>query len=131
MLSRISLLPLGSLPRTCRTVFVSIGGRQVTLEEDALAQAGLGHLDAVEPARLQHRAHDDGAGQDDVGPRGLDAVDLATLGGGQLRERVDQVVQGGGAQVVALHTHAGQLRGGGRGRREVAHRAADADQPIA
>ncbi len=43
------------------------------LEEHTLAQARLGRLQRVEAARQQHPLHDDGAGQDQIRPRGLDA----------------------------------------------------------
>ena len=60
---------------------------QVLAEEDALAQAGLGDRDRVELAVLEHGLHDDRAGQDEVGARVLDALDVAALVGRQLGER--------------------------------------------
>ena len=44
-----------------------VARREVALEEDPLAQAGLGHLHAVEPADLEHHRGDDRGGEDHVG----------------------------------------------------------------
>jgi hypothetical protein len=57
---------------------------EVVLEEHALAQAGLGDLEALEAADLHDRLHDDRAAEDDVAARWLDAGELGALG--RLRE---------------------------------------------
>ena len=99
------------------------------LEEDALAQAGLGGLERVEPADLHHGLDHERAGEDQVAALGLDAGHPAALGGGQLGELLDQLVERLACQREALDAVGRQpgreLRGGG----EVAHRAADAGQP--
>ena len=62
-------------------------------EEDPLAQAGLGRLERVEAAGLEHLLHDDRAGERDVAAHRLDARDAAALGDGQAGEPVDEVVE--------------------------------------
>jgi hypothetical protein len=42
---------------------------EVVLEEHALAQAGLGDLEALEAPDLHHGLHDDRAAEDDVAAR--------------------------------------------------------------
>ena len=69
-------------------------------------------------------------GEDDVGAAGLDAVDRAALGGRHVDHRVDQLAERACASTRhALDAEVGQPGGALRGRREVADRAADADQP--
>src|SRR3954453_5903631 len=48
-----------------------VGGGEVGLEEDALAHARLGDLDAVDPRRLHDPADHHRAGKHDVRPGGL------------------------------------------------------------
>ena len=101
------------------------------LEEDALAQACLRDLDALEAADLEHRLHDGGAAEDDVGARGLDARHAPALGGGHARQAVDELAERLARDDEALDADvrlAGEVLGGGR---QVADRAADADEPVA
>ena len=103
---------------------------EVRAEEDALAQARLGDLDRVEAARLEHGLHDDRAGEDEVGARVLDALDRRALGCGQRGELVDERVEALAADLEALHADRRQALLGLHRRGEVAHRAADADEPL-
>ena len=98
------------------------------LEEHALAQARLRRLDALEPAGLQHRLDHHGAREDQVRPRRLDARHLAALGGRQLRQALDQLVERLARHGVALHAVGRQARRALRGGGEVAHGAADPDE---
>ena len=102
---------------------------EVRAEEDALAQPRLGDLDRVEAAGLQDALHDDRAGEDEVGARVLDALDRPALARRQVGELLDQRVEALALDLEALHAERRHpllvLHRGG----EVAHRAADADEP--
>ena len=96
--------------------------------EDALAQAGLGHLERAEGADLHHRLDHQRAGEDQVAALGLDARHLAALLRRHVREAVDEVVERVALEHEALDAER-RLLGGDLGRRgEVAHRAADAGE---
>ena len=99
---------------------------QQPLEEDPLAQAGLGHLHLGEAAVLHRRGHHHRAAQDHVAAVGLDAADRAALGrraGGQL---LDQLLEGVAREHEALHVQVGQLEALLDGGGQVADGAAEA-----
>ncbi len=85
----------------------------------------------VEAAGLHHRLDDHGAGQDQVGALGLDARDLRPLGGREVGEPVDEIVEHGPAQREALDAERRQLLGHLGRRGQVSHGAADARQRAA
>ena len=107
----------------------AVAPREVALEEDALAQARLGDVDRLEAALVHDGLHDERAAEDDVGAARLDARHAAALGGRQVGERLDERVERVAREDEALDAELGDvglaLGGGG----EVAHRAADPDDP--
>src|SRR5205085_7490895 len=104
---------------------------QMTLEEHALTQAGLGRLEAVEAARLDDRLDDGRAGEDEIAAGRLDAGDAAALARGHGGELADEVVERVAGDDEALDADRGQP-GGRRGRGgEVADGAADAHEAVA
>src|SRR3954447_14576162 len=107
------------------------GAREVALEEDALAQTRLGDVDRVEAALVEDRLHHERAAEDDVGAAGLDAGHLAALGRRQLGELVDERVERLAGEHEPLDAELGDLRLALGGGGEVAHRAADPDDPRA
>ena len=66
-------------------------------QEDAVAQPGLGRLDPVEAAELEHRLQHHRGGQDDVAAARLDPGHGAPLGDRQRGQRRDQLVERVGA----------------------------------
>ncbi len=99
------------------------------LEEDPLAQTGLGHLDLVEAAVLHRGGHHQRATEDHVAAVGLDSAHRPALGRGPVRQQLDQLLQRVAAEHEALHVEVGQLHPLLHRGREVADRAADARQP--
>ena len=79
------------------------------LEEDALAQAGLGDLDGVEAAALHRRVEDDRAPQDHVAAVGLDALDRAALRDRRRGQQLDQLVERLAREAEALHVDVRQV----------------------
>ena len=80
-----------------------VAALQQALEEDPLAQAGLGDLDLVEAALVHGRLHHHGAAEDHVGTVGLDASHRAALRRGPLHEQLDQLAQRVAREHEALH----------------------------
>ena len=101
---------------------------QQALEEDPLAHARLGRLEARKAARAQHAGDDDRPRQDEVGAGGLDPRDARPLGGRQRGEALDQLRQDLGLDHHPPHAVGRQPRRALGGGGEVAHRAADPHQ---
>ena len=102
-----------------------VGGCEEVLEEDALAEAGVGGLELVGADQVHQRGEHDGAAEDHVAAVGLDARHLPALLGRQLRELLDQFFERVSREQVALGVRlrqAGAALGGGG---EVADSAAD------
>ncbi len=68
-------------------------GEQRGGEEHPLAQPGLGHLEPVEAAALEHRLERQCGGEDDVAAAGLDARHPPPLARRQAGELVDQLAE--------------------------------------
>ena len=66
---------------------------QQALEEDALAQAGLGHLDPLEAAAVEGGGQHERAAEDHVAAVGLDAGHVAALGRRPVGEPLDQLLE--------------------------------------
>ena len=98
------------------------------LQEHALAQPGLGGLEAAEGTSPEDRLDDEGSGEDQVGAGGLDPGHARPLGRGQRGETAHEPLEHIGLDHHALDPVAGQacrpLRRGG----EVAGGAADPHQ---
>ena len=104
---------------------------QQPLEEDALAQARLGHLDRVEPALVEGGREHERAAEDHVGPVVLDALHLGALRGGPGGQLLDHLIERLARELEALHVYVREREALHRGSREVADRAADADDATA
>jgi hypothetical protein len=126
---RVGVEPVGQvLDRRAAHVLEQLVLAQQALEEHPLAQARLGHLDPVESARVEGGGQDQGAAQDHVAAVGLDAREVAALGGGPGRERVDQLLERVARQLEALDVERGHVDALHGGRGEVPDRAAHADE---
>ena len=82
-------------------------------------------------AELDHRLERDRGGEDDVAASGLDPGDRPALGDGQRGERVDELAHRLRGDHEALDADVGLVGRALGGGREVADRAADADEPRA
>ena len=103
---------------------------RAALEEHALAQPRVGRLDASKPPTsitFPPRARRPGRGR----PGGLDPRHRAALGGGSSASRSTSSPSAARATREALDAEGGQLGRELRGRGEVAHGAADPDEPPA
>ena len=114
-----------------------VGGREVALVEDALAQPLRADLDAVHADGLEHRRDDHRAGEGDVGAVLLEPRQAAALGRRQLEHRVDQLLDAVAGELVAVQlvervagralVHA---REGADGAPDAHHPPAGAGQPV-
>ena len=101
------------------------------LEEDALAQPGLGHLDRVEPALVERGGEHEGAAEDHVGAVVLDALHLRSLRRRPLGQLLDQLLERLARELEPLHVDVRDVEPLHRRGGEVADRSADAHEPPA
>ena len=121
----------GQVPHRPRAHVVDqrrVGVGEQALEEHALAQPRLGHLDAVEAARRHDPLDRRGAGEDQVAALGLDAGHAAALGDRHPGQQLDQLVEHVELDHVALDAERRDVAQPLRRRGEVARGAAERDQ---
>ncbi len=109
----------------------SLAGEHLAGQEHALAQAGLGDLDAVEGAELEHGLDHERGGEDDVAAARLDPGHLAALGDREAGERADELAERLAGEDEALDADVDLLGAPLLGGGQVADGATDADQLIA
>jgi len=100
-----------------------IGGGEKAGEEDALAQAGFGHLDAVEATDFEHGPQHGGAREDDLCAPRLHARHTAALPSRPRGQFRFEVGQGVAREDEALHARGRQGGPALSGIRQVAHGA--------